>query len=464
MSPRPRTPRLARMASAFARVIRPGRPLKIAALAWLGMLIATGAWSQTETEPTRSLRVGMLGYQGEDRALERWSETMAYMQRHIPSLRFELLPLTLGAMAEALDAGDLDLVFTNPGHYVQSAKRHRLAPLATLRSDRPGGPVTGNRFGAVIFTRADHPGINSLADLAGARFAAVAPEAFGGFLIGADTLARNGLNWQSDLGDVLFLGFPQSSIVDAVLAGKADAGTVRTGLIEAMIARGQIRQGEVRVLNAARVPGFDFALSSALVPEWTVAATPRLGPDLRRRIVVALLSMDGSDPAAVLGGYGGWDTPMAEGAVRDILARTAALNGSDRGARDSAGSSRAPIAIALGLAGLAIAALFAVAMLWARGGPGRGMPAATTDGESGSGALPHLTPREREILSQIEHGSTSKQIARDLGISPKTVEYHRGHIMKKFGASTMAEVVHRHSATPTEAAQDSARSPSQTQT
>ena len=52
-----------------------------------------------------------------------------------------------------------------------------------------------------------------------------------------------------------------------------------------------------------------------------------------------------------------------------------------------------------------------------------------------------LTPREHEILLLVEQGLTSKQIARDLGISPKTVEYHRGHLMRKYEAQNMTEVV-----------------------
>jgi PAS domain S-box-containing protein len=54
-----------------------------------------------------------------------------------------------------------------------------------------------------------------------------------------------------------------------------------------------------------------------------------------------------------------------------------------------------------------------------------------------------LTLREREIAQQITTGATSKQIARKLGISPRTVEAHRARLMRKFGASTLGELVAR---------------------
>lgn len=52
-----------------------------------------------------------------------------------------------------------------------------------------------------------------------------------------------------------------------------------------------------------------------------------------------------------------------------------------------------------------------------------------------------LTARERQIMSMVVRDSSSKQIARDLGISPRTVEHHRAHIMKKMGAASLNELV-----------------------
>jgi len=54
-----------------------------------------------------------------------------------------------------------------------------------------------------------------------------------------------------------------------------------------------------------------------------------------------------------------------------------------------------------------------------------------------------LTPREREISMLLAEGKTSKLIAREIGLSPRTVEMHRAKLMRKFGASTSSELVHR---------------------
>lgn len=52
-------------------------------------------------------------------------------------------------------------------------------------------------------------------------------------------------------------------------------------------------------------------------------------------------------------------------------------------------------------------------------------------GGNGNGTL--LTPRQTEILRLVASGRTTKEIARDLGISPKTVEFHRGRLMERIG-------------------------------
>ena len=52
-----------------------------------------------------------------------------------------------------------------------------------------------------------------------------------------------------------------------------------------------------------------------------------------------------------------------------------------------------------------------------------------------------LTPREREILVLVSSGLMNKQIAAELGIAEITVKIHRGHLMKKMGARSLADLV-----------------------
>jgi len=52
-----------------------------------------------------------------------------------------------------------------------------------------------------------------------------------------------------------------------------------------------------------------------------------------------------------------------------------------------------------------------------------------------------LTPREREVMGLVVGGHSNKSIAKELGVSIKTVEVHRGNLMTKMKASSLSELV-----------------------
>jgi FixJ family two-component response regulator len=56
--------------------------------------------------------------------------------------------------------------------------------------------------------------------------------------------------------------------------------------------------------------------------------------------------------------------------------------------------------------------------------------------------LATLTPREREVLAALAAGKLNKQIAADLGVVEQTVKFHRGRIMERMQAKTVAELMH----------------------
>jgi len=52
-----------------------------------------------------------------------------------------------------------------------------------------------------------------------------------------------------------------------------------------------------------------------------------------------------------------------------------------------------------------------------------------------------LSPRERQVMDLVTSGLMNKQVAGKIGISESTVKIHRGQVMKKMGAKSIADLV-----------------------
>lgn len=59
---------------------------------------------------------------------------------------------------------------------------------------------------------------------------------------------------------------------------------------------------------------------------------------------------------------------------------------------------------------------------------------------AGRGAFATLTDREREITVLLAQGRTTKEVAAQLGVSPKTIGTHREHAMRKLSVRTIADL------------------------
>ena len=55
--------------------------------------------------------------------------------------------------------------------------------------------------------------------------------------------------------------------------------------------------------------------------------------------------------------------------------------------------------------------------------------------------IAEMSEREREVLAGLLAGKTNKEIGRDIGLSPRTVETHRAHVMQRLGVQTLSQAV-----------------------
>lgn len=261
--------------------------------------------------------IGVLAYNGKPQALARWQATAAFLTEKIANASFEIKPLTLEETINAINKQQIDFILTNPGHYVRLEVNFGVTRIVTFLNRYK--EQTLKYFSAAIFTRSDSQ-IKTLQDLQGHSFAAVSKDAFGGFHLAQLALLNKGIDIVKQL-DMIWLGFPHADIVKAVIEGRADAGIVRSGVIEKMIAEDKLDGSKIRILQQKKTPGYPFLHSVKLYPEWPFAKLPHTDTALAKNVAISLLEMPKNDIAAIHAGGSGWTIPLTYTSIHDVLRR-----------------------------------------------------------------------------------------------------------------------------------------------
>lgn len=258
-----------------------------------------------------AIKVGVLAIRSAVAANAQYGPIVEYLEDELDR-SFELIPLAQDELFDAVADDDVDFVLSNPLSSVQVQRLYDTEFLATI--DRVG---TGPEFGGLIITRSDSD-IESIEDLRGADVTCVAFEtAAAGCNFQVMHLLEAGIE-TSDFAS--FTETPsQDNIVLAVLNGDVDAGFIRTGQLERMVAEGTLMSlDEVRVLD--RHDGdYPYPHTTALYPEWPLAALAGTDDDLAADVAEALLSVEEGHPALDNANAVGFVTPPDYGPLDRLV-------------------------------------------------------------------------------------------------------------------------------------------------
>jgi len=266
----------------------------------------------------QTLTLGVLAIRPKPETVARWQPLADYLTRALDGYRITLLPLDRDELAEALRSNKLDLVFTTPTDYILLRHKHQLTgALATLNDLHNGKPV--NSLGGVIFTRHNRHDINRLEDLKGKKIALFSIEgSLASYPAPARELRQVGIRLPDD-ARLLVTGTPLDRVVETVLDGKADAGFIRTGVLEQMAASGTLNLDRIKIINPQRFDHYPFMVSTRLYPDWPMVALPHLPPEVGRRTAAALLQLEPDHPAARAAGIHGFTIPADYLPVEQLL-------------------------------------------------------------------------------------------------------------------------------------------------
>jgi len=265
----------------------------------LAALSLTGAVSHALAQE-QELHVGVLAFRDLEQTRQRWQPTVDQLNRKVSGAHFMLDAMFYDDFVRAMEKQRFDFVLVNPEFYLARRLDQRLSAIATLMPLAEGHPVS--QFGGVIFTRADRADIDELQDLRGKTVAAPFAESFGGFLMQRWELYKTGIDI-GELAGTLYTGMPHDKVVREVLAGRADAGFVRSGILESMAREGKLDLARIKLLNPQPVGVFPQRVSTDLYPEWPFVATARVSEAVVKKVTLALLQIRPDERAAVQGNY-----------------------------------------------------------------------------------------------------------------------------------------------------------------
>ncbi len=280
-------------------------------------LLFTSVHTHASDIQTSDIQIGVLAHRGNDFALNMWTPTAHYLSQVIPNHTFHIVPLTNDTIQAAINQHHTDFIITNPASYATLEAQFGITRIATLRN-RINLQIH-TEFGAVILTRANRHDIQSLQDLKDKTFMAVHPNAFGGWWMAWREFKDAGISPSTDFTDLTFSDFPQDKVVHAVLNGYIDAGTVRTGLLEHMHDEGLINLHDFKIINPLKSADFPFLRSTRLYPEWPIAILKQTPQNLAQQVVIALLQLAPTTPAATAANSAGWTVPLDYQTVHELM-------------------------------------------------------------------------------------------------------------------------------------------------
>ncbi len=262
--------------------------------------------------------IGVLSTQEKSKCIHQWQATALELNDKIGGVHFTILPINYDEVRDVVKNKRIDFLLSDPGIYVGTEIVYGTERIATLKTSRywKGYPF----YGGVIFVLSSRSDLRNLSDLKSKKFAAPHPLSFAGWLAIKREMLHQKITPERFFSSLQFPG-DDDRVVEAVLSGKVDAGSVRSGTLERLYQEGKIRLDEIAVINSKEEDyrHFPFLCSTELYPEWAFARLPHTDPALAEKISLVLLSIVPDDLAAVTGQYNGWTFPRNYQSVHDCL-------------------------------------------------------------------------------------------------------------------------------------------------
>lgn len=282
-----------------------------ATLCLIGVLMLAGsAWAKD------TLVLGVFAFRPKEILENRYQALADYLSQELGDVDVKLRVMTQGEIERALAAKQLDLLLTNPSHYVVVRTQFNLTGALATQIALENGQAT-SQLGGVIITRNEAGGPQTLADIKGRKVAIPGSKFLGGYQTQAYELLQVGLQLPEDV--VFDEVGSHDAVIKAVLDGKDEVGFIRTGLIEQFVHEGKLDPIRLRIINRQQYPGFPYLVSTRIYPEWAFVALPHVDSRRVRKIASSLMLLEADHPVSLAAGIAGFAPPADYLPVENIM-------------------------------------------------------------------------------------------------------------------------------------------------
>jgi polar amino acid transport system substrate-binding protein len=262
------------------------------------------------------IKIGVLVERGIEATLKRWTPLTKYLKTKLDNYFFTVVPLDFNQLSVDIENKKIDFFITNTLNYVQLEHLYGASRIATLLNNDSSKHNTFSEFGGVIFTKNDNKNINNIEDINGKSFAAVDEHSFGGWIMAYDEFINHGMT-KDDI-KLTFLK-THDAVVEAVLNGHVESGTIRTDTLERLVNEGKIKLSDIKVINVKSHKGFPYLVSTELYPESPFAKLKHTPNKWANDVLSVLLNISPDHHVFKEVKADEWTVPLDYNAVHSLL-------------------------------------------------------------------------------------------------------------------------------------------------
>ncbi len=265
------------------------------------------------------IRFGVFAYLGYEKTKEKFEPLVEYLNTKLTK-KVVLEVLTQEEMDQKIKSKELDIATTNPTHFLVIRNSENLSGALATEMGISNNIVTDKLAGLILVNEDSQ--INSLKDIKHKKIAIPSFKHMGGFRAQAYEFYLNDIDVEKE-NEIVTAKIHQESI-KKLLAKEVDIAFVREGIYEQMIADGELKAGDVKIINEQKDINFPFKISTRTYPQWPIFALSSAKKEDIKELIRALYSFDSNSVYAKKSKIYGYSLP-ADYLVVENMARALRL-------------------------------------------------------------------------------------------------------------------------------------------